>query len=88
MPTALELAEATPPGMAHYAGTGPAGTSCASCQFFLGRLRAVGIGQGTLQPGRCRKFMMIMRRHHGLRTVPVLNIPPETPSCRHYGPKI
>jgi hypothetical protein len=84
----MELAERTPAGMAHYAGTGPAGTTCETCGFFMGTRRTSGIGQGRMQPGRCREFMRIMRQHHGMRAVPVHKVPPETASCRHYKSKV
>lgn len=85
--SALELAERTPPGMAHYAGTGPAGTTCAGCGFFMGVRRTHGIGVGVLQAGRCREFMRLMRGG-GTRAVPVFKVPPDTASCRHYKPKV
>jgi hypothetical protein len=80
MSTNLELAEHTPPGMAHYAGTGPDHTHCASCKHFMGKPRPNGPGAGTLQPGRCAQFIRMM----GRKRAPVFRIQPSTPSCRHY----
>jgi hypothetical protein len=87
MPTALELAEKTPPGMAHYAGTGPPDATCGHCSYFMGAVKRSGIGTGTLQKGRCREYIRIMQKHYGLRAVPIYKLAPDTPSCRHYEPK-
>jgi hypothetical protein len=69
-------------GMAHFARTGPVGTSCADC-IFLG-------DQFAGQPGNerrrrqdacgCLKYLELMGCHGG-------TVPGNTPSCRYYQPK-
>jgi hypothetical protein len=78
------LVKATPPGMAHWAGTGPANTTCEQCQSF-GYEAPIRNGLGDTistksQPKSCRRFFQLMRQHGK----PLL---PSTPSCRHFEPK-
>ena len=64
------------PGMAHFAGTGPAGATCKTCAH---------LGYERLTPsllakhfGGCAKFRKLTGRH-GPRA-----IPPSTPACRYF----
>ncbi len=77
----------TPPGMAHWSGTGPEATACRGCQFFMGKVRRTGIGVGEMQPGRCRKFVALMKGALCRRSAPVHLIPPDTASCSHFAAK-
>lgn len=60
---------ATIEGMAHWAGTGPAGTCCGDCVFLVKR--------GWLGYG-CEKYMKLTGR------TPATELPRQTPSCRHF----
>ena len=85
--TALgRLAAKTPAGMAYVVETGPTGTTCGGCKFFMGTIRREGIGKGELQPGRCSEYIRMMSAV-GYRSVPVYELPPTTPSCRHFEAK-
>jgi hypothetical protein len=74
------LVKQTSPGMAHWAGTGPANTTCEQCRFF-GYEAPVRNGHGTKNhPTSCRRFFQLMKQHgRPLR--------PSTPSCRHFEAK-
>jgi len=81
------IPENTPPGMAHFIGTGPDGITCATCKFFAGTKKRYRQRPAEVKPGRCRKFVAMIRAATGRRRVAVLKLDPETPSCRHYAPK-
>lgn len=85
-PDLARLVAQTPPGMAHWAGSGPEGTTCRNCQHFMGKIRRTGIGVGDMQPGRCRRFIRAMKAALW-RAVPVHHVPPDTPSCSHFAEK-
>jgi hypothetical protein len=74
------MARKTPAGMAHWAGTGPAGTTCAACAYF-GYEEPLRNGRGEIVGSEkrdgCLKFFELMGRHGKA-------MPPKTPSCRHY----
>jgi hypothetical protein len=77
-PQLERVVDATPPGMAHWAGTGPGGTTCGDC-------RSYGYDPEwkfpcVVRPNSCRRFFQLMA-YHG----PAL--PPETPSCKHFQPR-
>jgi hypothetical protein len=77
-PQLQPLVDATPPGMMHWSGTGPHGTTCEGCKFFQPRK-----DRETKEiSGRCREYRRIMRGRHG--SAPVMEFPPETASCRHF----
>jgi hypothetical protein len=69
--------------MAHWAGTGPPGTTCRECQHWAtaGKWQAEAgpAGGGAPLPARCRRYKALgMLKRHG---------PPlahDTPSCAHY----
>jgi hypothetical protein len=79
------LIRATPPGMAHWAGTGPAGTVCEGCAHFgyreVKRDKTTGDVLSTVRKTeRCGKFYELMKRSGD-------RISPRTPSCRHFQPR-
>jgi hypothetical protein len=70
----------TPPGMAHWAGTGPAGTTCRECvhyQFSGYKSKRGGITGGTLKLGICNKYLSMMKSNGA-------KVPFETPSCKYF----
>jgi hypothetical protein len=70
-PKIARLVRKTPPGMAHWASTGPAGATCGRCLFYQNKTE------------RCGKYIAMMRAG-GSRNVPVLKVPSSTEACRHY----
>jgi hypothetical protein len=78
------LVKQTLPGMAHWAGTGPAGTTCEQCRFFgySAPLRN-GLGEtvSAIKKDKCcHRYFRLMKQHGK----PLL---PQTPSCRHFEPR-
>ncbi|WGR74306.1 MULTISPECIES: hypothetical protein [unclassified Bradyrhizobium] len=61
------------PGMAHFSGTGPLATTCASCVFL-----AEQSGRRTLY--RCKKFQQLTGKQGNC-------INREFSSCKYYEPK-
>jgi hypothetical protein len=49
----------TPPGMAHWAGSGPDGAICDKCQHYE---RGAPLKGGGFRNGRCGKYATLMRR--------------------------
>jgi hypothetical protein len=78
------LVKQTLPGMAHWAGTGPAGTTCEQCRFFgysVPLRNGAGNTVGTKNhPKSCHRFFELMKQHGK----PLM---PSTPSCRHFEPR-
>jgi len=69
-----EAASRTPPGMAHWAGTGPAGEQCMRCSHYAkGRALAAG---GRSQ-GHCRKYAEMMDGS-------IVKFSEHTPACKHF----
>lgn len=57
------LIASTPPGMAHWCGTGPARRSCRECVHyeFKGYYATTSMARGgRLKPGRCRQYRTMM----------------------------
>jgi hypothetical protein len=78
------MVKATPPGAAHWSGTGPDGTTCEGCRHY-GYSEPIRNSHGdtikTVKHDKsCQRFFELMRWHGG-------KIEPSTPSCRHYEPK-
>jgi hypothetical protein len=72
----------TPAGMAHWAGSGPPGTTCRECCSWasVGKWREEGPGgSGEPLPSRCRKYKAL-----GMTKVFGPAIPHDTPSCKHF----
>ena len=71
----------TPPGMAHWAGTGPDGTSCRQCLFFAsnGYYSANSKHGDTLKPSPCKQYQKMMNR-----IGPPIRY--ETASCKYFEP--
>lgn len=71
----------TPPGMAHWSGTGPEGTSCRECALYTFEGRYTSGSKthpaGGLKPGRCRKYHQLMKR----KGKPFVH---SKPSCKHF----
>ncbi len=74
-----EMVAKTPVGMAFWAGTGPAHTTCRTCLFytFSGYKSARGNKGGILKLGKCKEYIR-------LTNVDSHKIPYETPSCKSY----
>lgn len=66
----------TPPGMAFWAGTGPANTTCRGCQHW--RSGGYLIGTGMLMDSPCGKYESMMNGETGPR------LPHFTPSCKYF----
>lgn len=75
------LARASYPGMAHFAGTGPHGSTCRECIFWEHGphdYRAKnGKHRGLIEPARCRKYRAITL-HQGDK------IPDEAAACKYF----
>lgn len=52
----------TPPGMAHWMGTGPAGKTCRECTFFDADGHDAA---GMLKAARCKKHTALMNGRQG-----------------------
>jgi hypothetical protein len=72
---------ATRPGMAHWAGSGPADKTCGECQH-LGYWRqiqnATGDNIDNRHYGGCAKYSQLAGGKHGAVILP------GTPACRHF----
>ena len=70
------------PGMAHFAGTGPAFTRCDACSFAEGHGRMEGAkGMGALKPITCAKWREMMRERAGKGQPSFRHT---TKSCKHF----
>ena len=73
----------TPPGMAHWAGSGPKAKTCRECEYWTGgreRYATAKTGDhaaNELKPGQCAKYKQITGKLHG-------RIPHRTPACKHF----
>jgi len=75
-----EMRSKTALGMAHWAGTGPVGTTCRECHFykFEGyKSKRGGFSGGVLKLGICNKYLSMMRSAGS-------KVPFETPSCKYF----
>jgi hypothetical protein len=68
--------KSTVPGMAHWAGSGPAGAKCGGCAWFKSVTR--GLGAST----RCEKYSRMMDGRVGAK-----KLPPDTPACKYFEAK-
>lgn len=82
--TAEDGVRETPPGMAHWAGTGPSGKSCRECGHWKTRGRYASAANrhaaGELKPSPCGKYESLMQQkgppiEHWRR------------ACRHFEPR-
>jgi hypothetical protein len=64
-------------GMAHFAGTGPAGTTCGGCVFLDDKLAGKPGREHRIQQPGCRKYLRLTGRHGGA-------IPDNTPACKYF----
>ena len=65
----MPLPDGSYSGMAHFAGTGPTGTVCQQCIFFMKMPKGFD--------GKCRKFAEIMRKKGDA-------FPRSTWSCKYF----
>jgi hypothetical protein len=72
-PELAALVRNTSAGMAHWAGTGPAGKTCGECDFFV----HVEIDLGTST--RCDKYRQMMNGKRGTE-----RIPENTQACKYF----
>lgn len=75
-----KMIAATPSGMAHWAGSGPAGVTCRECIFFdhqKSYYSKKGMNGGALKPARCKKYKAMTQANGG-------NIPHETRACKYF----
>jgi hypothetical protein len=88
-PRTSAMIEASRPGMAHFAGTGPEGRSCRECIHWSRKWKDIEhdesiksgefkYAHGVLMPRRCRKFWRMMNRQRGK------SLPHRMASCRHF----
>lgn len=68
------------PGMAYFAGTGPAGTTCGTCHF-RGYWRKSMSSDNTYHTSGCAMFRSLSGGKHGSR------LKSDTPSCKYYEKK-
>ena len=73
-------AHATHAGMASWAMTGPAGTTCRECLHWTGCGQNTGrtARWNTLKPRACSKYRTLMNNKIGAL------VPHDTPSCRYF----
>ncbi|WP_315749581.1 MULTISPECIES: hypothetical protein [unclassified Bradyrhizobium] len=75
-----QIARATHPGMAHFAGSGPALKTCRDCRFwehdhdYYSRRSK---HHGRIRPARCRKFRQLTNEVGA-------PIPDDAAACRHF----
>ncbi len=69
----------TAPGMAHWAGSGPTGTTCRECVYFTGKTYHSKAGgfRGGSKPAPCLKFKQLMRQ----KGPPV---PHDSAACKYF----
>jgi hypothetical protein len=68
------------PGMAHFANTGPFGTTCGECMYFgyhKARRTAAGDPIKSKHVRACAKYYELTGKHGAV-------LPANTPSCRHF----
>ena len=75
-PQLAEMVRHTPPGMAHWSGTGPAGATCGQCEWFT------EIKWGGGKSTRCGKYTKMMNGQQGPKKIPA-----ETFACKYFDPK-
>lgn len=76
----------TSSGMANWAGTGPANTSCRQCMFWAAKpgyvlttvKRFLRLSDGALSPRRCQKYTSMMQGVRGDC------VPSDTPACNRF----
>lgn len=70
------------PGMAHFAGSGPAFTRCDGCSFAEGHGRMeVAKGMGALKPITCAKWREMMGVRAGKKQPAFCHT---TKACKHF----
>jgi len=78
------FARASHPGMAHFAGTGPAGKSCRECVFWKHEPHAYraknGKYGGAIKPAVCMKYQQITLQEGS-------PVPDEARACKYFEQK-
>ena len=78
-PELAALQSKTPHGMAHWAGTGPDGSSCGKCALY-GYSYTTGTGKAVNCTTGCARYYRLIREHGG-------SLPENTPGCKYFEPK-
>jgi hypothetical protein len=79
-PTISQQVRMSHPGMAHFAGTGPADMTCRLCRHWTGCGKDTGYYaglKGTLKPRPCDQYRKLMQEIGG-------EAPHDAPACRHF----
>lgn len=75
------LARASYPGMAHFAGTGPHGSTCRECIFWAHGphdYRAKGGKyRGLIEPATCKKYQQIVMQQGS-------KVPDDAAACKYF----
>lgn len=75
------LARASYPGMAHFAGTGPRGSTCRECIFFdhgpHDYRSKNGKHRGLIEPAKCKKYQQITMQAGA-------KIPDDAAACKYF----
>lgn len=66
----------SPPGMRHFAGTGPAGQTCGGCTHHMGERNGL-----IVKVGPCAAYQRVVSKAE--RKKPK-KIPPSTPACKYW----
>lgn len=67
----------TYPGMAHFAGTGPAGMTCRLCRWWENDQGNRWLGGGTLKAARCAKYTALLDQKGK-------TIPHDAAACKYF----
>ena len=76
----IGLLSQTHQGMAHFAGTGPAGATCRECKFWQHQKTwssETGKGHGAPMPARCMRYQQLMHE-------PGKMVPHDARACKHF----
>lgn len=76
-PELARLREKTPPGMAHWAGTGPEGKTCGGCNHW-GYWYETRAGISKRKTSCCEVYYRHLHIHGG-------SLPATTPACKYFG---
>lgn len=80
-PAQTRAAQASFPGMAHFAGTGPRGMTCRDCEFWFHTAydyySKTGKHHGLIRPATCTKYRMLTGQKGAL-------VPDNAAACRHF----
>ena len=77
-PELAGLISATPFGMAHWSGTGPAGATCGKCAHY-GYSYTTESGKDSRKLSACEKYWRMTSRHGG-------SLAAQQPACKYFEP--